>query len=611
MSKASSKPKSEPASEPRIPTRKEMPKGHLWDLSRLYPSDEKWEEGMKRFEVMIGEIGRFKGTLSQSAGRLRECLDFMNELGVLDERNGYYAQLRHSEDAGDSANQARFARYMSLATRAEAESAYITPEIQAIPDDVMGGFLKGPDLQDFVIYLKKLLRFKPHILSESEERLLALQSEANQTARKSFAALTNVDMEFGTVETPEGPKPLSQGTWSSFMLHPDREVREKAYHRFYGVFEGHKNTLAALYTGSVHLDIYRARVRSFPSARAAALFPDKVPEEVYDNLIETVHRNLPALHAYYALREKTLGLGGLAHYDVYVPLVKDIRVKHGYEEAVDVVIEALTPLGEEYRSTLRGGFLGGWVDRYENKGKTSGAFSAGSFAGDPYILLNYKDDVLSDVFTMAHEGGHSMHSWYSSRSNPFQHYSYSIFEAEVASTFNEQFLVRHLLERADSRGMRAYVIGRQVDDIIGTLFRQTMFAEFEHNTHRMTEGGTPLTVDSLRAEYRKLLELYFGPGMSLEAVSDIEGMRIPHFYRDFYVYKYATGISAGIALAQRVMDGGQEERERYVSFLKSGGSRYPLESLELAGVDMSQPEPVQQALNLFKKRVDQLEELLG
>lgn len=594
----------------RIPERNKIPKDVQWDLSRLYPSDAEWEKGFERFDSMIPKIAGFKGTLGKSAKLLKSCLDFMNELGMLDERLGYYAHLKLSENAGDSDNQGRFARYMNLSSRAEAEASYQTPEIQAIPDNVMAEFLNSEILSDFTIYLEKLLRFKPHILSEKEERLLALQIEANQTATKSFTALTDVDMDFGDIETKEGIKPLSQSSYAAFMLNPDKEIRRKAYFQFYGNFDNHKNTLASLYSGSVQLDIYRAKVRNFPSSRAASLFPDKVPTEVYDNLIEVVHKKIDNLHTYYSLRKKTLKLDELNHYDVYVPLVKDIQVKHTYDQAVDVVISALNPLGGEYCDTLKNGFYGGWVDRYENKGKNSGAFSAGSYVGDPYILMNFKKDVLRDVFTLAHEGGHSMHSWNSARNNPFQHYSYSIFEAEVASTFNEQLLTKYLLERAENREMEAYLIGKQVDDIIGTIFRQTMFAEFEHITHKMVESGNPLTVDSLRAEYRKLLTLYFGPEMTLEDVSDLEGLRIPHFYRAFYVYKYATGLSAGIALSQMVMNGGEKERIQYLDFLKSGGSRYPLESLALAGVDMSKPAPVRKALDIFQSLVSRLEKLL-
>ena len=592
-----------------IPERSQIPVADRWNLGKLFPAEDAWEQGLERYEEMVPHIAAFKGTLGESAANLRACLEFLNELEMLDERVGYYAMLRTSEDAGDSDNQGRQARYLNVASRAEAEKSYVTPEIQAIPDAVIERFLADESLAEFAIALRKLLRFKPHVLPEEQERLLALQIEANQTARKAFAALTDVDLDFGTVVTPDGPAALSQSSWSQLMIHPDRDVRRRAYLQFYGHFDRHRNTLAALYDGSVQLDIYRARVKGYPSAREAALFPDRVDAAVYDNLIATVHDNLPQLHAYYALRKRALALDELRHYDVYVPLTRDVRVRHRYDEAVDVVIASLAPLGDDYCATLREGLRGGWVDRYENKGKRSGAFSAGSFVGDPYILMNYKEDVLRDVFTLAHEGGHSMHSWNSVRHNPIQHYGYSIFEAEVASTFNEQLLFHYLMERAESRAMRAYLIGKQVDDIIATIYRQTMFAEFEHRTHRMAEQGEPLTVDSLRATYRQLLERYFGDEMVLEEGSDLEGLRIPHFYNAFYVYKYATGLAAAVALAEQVLADGAPARERYRAFLRSGGSRYPLESLRLAGVDMSSPEPITQALRVFGTLVERLEEL--
>ncbi len=596
---------------PSIPSRDEIPEEHKWDLSKLCENDEAWERDLSRLKEMVPGIDGFRNTLHESAKRLRECFDYMNEVHILDERLGYYAHLRYSEDAGSGANQERWAKYMSVAAGVQAASSYQTPEIQAIPDDAMESFLADPVLEPFRIPLQKILRFKPHILSASEERLLALQMEANQTASKAFSALTDVDMDFGLVDTPDGPRPLSQSTYASFLIRPEREVRKAAYERFYSVFDGHKNTLSALYSGSVQLDKYQAEIRNYPSAKAAALFPDKVPESVYDNLVSTVSANLDALHRYYDLRRRVLRLDRLMHYDVYAPFVPDIRVTHTYEEAVEVVCSALVPLGEEYVRTLRDGLLGGWVDRYENKGKQSGAFSAGSFVGDPYILMNYKEDVLRDVFTLAHEGGHSMHSWYSAANNPFQYYNYTIFEAEVASTFNEQLLARYLMERADDDNMIAYLIGKQTDDIVATIYRQTMFAEFEEQTHAMIEAGTPLTVDSLRATYRALLEKYFGPDVGLEEISDLEGLRIPHFYRAFYVYKYSTGLSAAISLAKRVENGGDEATEEYLRFLRSGGSRYPLESLALAGVDMSRPEPVEEALDTFRLLVDRLQELLG
>ena len=593
-----------------IPQRSQIAAADQWDLAKLFPDEDAWERGLEQYQEMVPRIAAFKGTLGQSAAALRACLEFLNELELLDERVGYYAHLRTSEDAGNSEHQGRFARYLNAASRAEAEKSYVTPEIQAIPDAVMERMLADESLAEFAIALRKLLRFKPHVLPAAQERLLALQLEANQTARKTFAALTDVDLDFGAVDTPEGAQPLSQASWSQFMIHPERDVRRRAYHQFYGHFEQHKNTLAALYDGSVQLDLYRARVRNYPSAREAALFPDQVAATVYDNLIAAVHENLDRLHAYYALRRRALGVAELRHYDVYAPLTGDVRVRHTYDQAVEVVLAALAPLGSDYCATLGAGLRGGWVDRYENKGKRSGAFSAGSFAGDPYILMNFKEDVLRDVFTLAHEAGHSMHSWHSVRHNPIQHYGYSIFEAEVASTFNEQLLFHYLLERAGNREMRAYLVGKRVDDIIATVYRQTMFAEFEHLTHAMAERGEPLTVESLRAAYRQLLERYFGPELKLEEVSDLEGLRIPHFYNAFYVYKYATGLAAAVALAEGVLAGGTEARDRYMAFLRSGGSRYPLQSLQLAGVDMSSPEPVRQALQVFGSLVGQLEQLL-
>ncbi|MDR0663371.1 MAG: oligoendopeptidase F, partial [Spirochaetaceae bacterium] len=425
--------------------------------------------------------------------------------------------------------------------------------------------------------------------------------------------LTNVDIDFGTLDTPAGTLPLSQSTWSVFMENPDRTLRERAYRQFYSRFDEHKTTLAALYGGSVKKDVIRARIRRFSSARAAALFPDNVDESVYDNLVDTVTENLAPLHRYYKLRKRALNLDTLRHWDVYAPITGAERAfkKTSWNEAVDIVAQALSPLGDEYVDTLRNGLLGRWADRYENKGKRSGAFSAGSYAADPYILMNYKEDSVRDIFTLAHEGGHSMHSWYSARNNPFTHYRYTIFEAEVASTFNEELLYRHLRDTADTKELKLYIVNKRADDILATQYRQTMFAEYEKRTHDLEEGGTPLTADVLRSEYRALLEKYFGPEMVLEAESGLEGLRIPHFYNAFYVYKYSTGISASLALAERVLCGGEAERNDYFAFLKSGGSRFPIDSLKLAGVDMSESAPVKAACTVFEKLIDELEALLG
>ncbi|MCX7655792.1 MAG: oligoendopeptidase F [Treponemataceae bacterium] len=593
-----------------IPSRAEVPVEYTWDLSSLYPSDEAWYKDLALYEEKEKLVGNFQGTLGTSAENLANWLDFYRDLGILEERLAYYCELRQTEDEGAEAARAMTGRFTILHARINTACAWAIPEIQAIPDEKIAQFLEHPRLAEYRIYLKKILRWKPHILSDREERLIAMMSESEGTCQEAFSVLTNVDMDFGHIDTPEGPRPLSQSTWSSFMEKPDRDLRRRAYKAFYHQFEQHKNTLATLYAGSVKQDVIKARLRGFPSARAMALFPDRVDEAVYDNLVATVNRNLAPLHRYYELRKRVLGVSELRHYDVYVPLVQKVTRITPWEEAVDIISNALAPLGEEYVTTLRSGLLGRWADRYENKGKRSGAFSAGSYTGLPYILMNYKEDVIRDVFTLAHEGGHSMHSWYSARHNPFMHYGYTIFEAEVASTFNEELLFRYLEKTAETQEMKIYLINKRIDDILATLYRQTMFAEYEQRIHSLEEMGEPLTLDRLRSEYRVLLEKYFGPTMVFEPESDMEGLRIPHFYRAFYVYKYATGISASLALAERVLRGGKKEREDYWTFLKSGGSRYPIEALQVAGVDMASPEPIAQACQTFAQLVEELEQLL-
>ncbi len=594
----------------KIPLRSEVSDAHKWNLQKLFPDDASWEDGLRDFEARAPGIDAFKGTLSDSPTRLREALDFVHDLGLLEEQLGYYAHLRVSEDMGNSEAQGRMARYVSIATAFSARSSFLTPEILAIPDTVMTEWLAGEPLEPYRIFLRKQLRYKPHVLSEAEERLLAMQSESSQTPRHGFNALTDVDMQFGEIITDVGKQPLTHGSYASFIQHPERDVRRTAYLQYIAEFEAHKHTLAALYTGSVQQDVYRARVRKFPSSLEASLFSDDVPVTVYDRLIESVREYLPVLHRYYDVRRRALRLDELHLYDTRVPIVTGVKTHYTYEQAVELVTDSLQPLGDEYVRNLREGLLGHWVDRYENKGKRSGAFSAASYTGDPYILMNYKEDVLSDVFTLTHEAGHSMHSWHSVRHQPFQHYNYTIFVAEVASTFNEQFLADYLMRIADDRALQAYLVNKQVDDMLATLFRQTMFAEFERITHAMVERNESLTVDSLTAVYGELLATYFGPDVPLEEHSALEGFRIPHLYSAFYVYKYATGMAAALALYEQVTHGGTAERDRYLSFLKSGGSKYPLEQLRDAGVDMTTPAPLHTALKKFEALVDQLSALV-
>ncbi|MDR0512908.1 MAG: oligoendopeptidase F [Treponema sp.] len=595
-----------------IPSRAEVAIENTWDLSKLFPNDAAWETALGEFAAAAEKIPSYRGTLGESAESLAAWLDFSKSLGMLEERLGYYAMLRQSEDEGDNAARAMTGKLTMAAAKAQAESAWAAPELMAINDRDMERFVADPKLVEYRIYLSRLLRYKPHTLSDKEERIIALHAEAEGTNSTTFSVLTNVDMDFGTIETTDGKRPLSQSTWSVFMENPDRDLRSRVYRTFYRHFDNHKNTLASLYSGQVKLEVVRARIRGFSSARAAALFPDNVEEKVYDNLIDTVGANLGPLHRYYALRKKALNVAELRHYDVYVPLSSGVTKKTTWNEAVELITQALSPLGDKYALTLRDGLLGRWADRYENKGKRSGAFSAGSFSGDPYILMNYKEDSIRDLFTLAHEGGHSMHSYYSAKHNPFMQYDYTIFEAEVASTFNEELLFRYMEKNSDpqDKALKLYMTSKRADDLLATLYRQTMFAEFEKRTHELEESGTPLTVDVLRGEYRKLLEKYFGSLMVLEQESDLEALRIPHFYRAFYVYKYSTGISAALALAERVLSGGRREREDYFGFLKSGGSRFPIDSLKAAGVDMSSPEPVQSACAVFSRLVDELEAML-
>jgi oligoendopeptidase F len=597
-----------------IPSRGEIIKENTWDLSKLYPNDKEWEKGLASFEKMAEKIPSYQGTLGASVENLAAWLGFVKDLGLLEEKLGYYAELRQTEDEGDNTARNMTGKFIMAVSKAQAAFSWAAPEIMAIRDSDMENFIADPRLGEYRIYLKKMLRHKPYILSEKEERIIALHAEGEDLSSNTFSLLTNVDMDFGVIETAEGKRPLSQSSFSVFMENPDRELRRRVYETFYQHFDNHKNTLASLYAGQVKLGVIHARIRGYSSARGEALFSDDVDEKVYDNLIETVGKNIQPLHRYYALRKKALKVPELKHYDVYVPLAGGVAKKTPWNEAVDLIVQALSPLGEEYTGILKKGLLGRWADRYENKGKRSGAFSAGSYTGDPYILMNYKEDSLRDLFTLAHEGGHSMHTFYSAKNNPFMHYNYTIFEAEVASTFNEELLFRYMLDRADSAepggNLKLYLVNKRIDEILATLYRQTMFAEFEKRTHELEEGGVPLTVNLLREEYRKLQEKYFGSEMLLGKESDLECLRIPHFYRAFYVYKYATGISAALALAERVLSGAEKEREDYYGFLKSGGSRFPIESLKAAGVDMSTPAPVEAACAVFSRLVDELESLL-
>ena len=595
----------------KIPNRSEVPESDKWNLSSIYKSNDEWEAALKELPALTEKVVSFKGKLSSSSKTLLEALKALEAAELKMETVYHYASLQHEADEDDSLATDRDGRAMMAYTEMQSALSFMDPELLAIPEETLRTWISEPEYKDYKKYVEKLLHFNKYTLSEKEERILSLQMQPGQTPSNAFSVLENVDLnkQFGTVNVEGEEKPLTQTTFTTLLKNQDRKVRETAYKQFYKKFEDFQNVISALYAGSVNQDVFSMRARGYDSSLHHALYGNKVPLSVYHNLIDCVHKNLGTLHEYYSLRKKILGLSELRHYDVYVPLVKSVAMHHTYEESVEICRNALAPLGKEYTDRLCNGLLNGWADRYENVGKRSGAFSSGAYIGDPYILLNYDADDIRDVFTMAHEGGHSMHSWYSVHNNPFLSYDYTIFEAEVASTFNEELVFEYLLKNAKTEDEKKYLLAMRADDILATLHRQTMFAEFELKTHEFVENGTPLTAELLRKTYRELLELYFGPEMHFEENSDMEGLRIPHFYTAFYVYKYATGISAALALAKRVTTGGEKERNDYFEFLKSGGSRYPIESLRVAGVDMESTEPVQAACDTFKEIVEQLKKM--
>ena len=594
-----------------VPTRAEIPESDKWDLTHLFTDAGKWQEDFAWLQRAYPKLEQWKGRVGESAQTLADVLEFEKSLELKIERVYHYASLQLAEDSTNNEYLTRIGQVQNLLTKIGEAAAFVVPEIQAINDEEFAQFIVDPALKDWRIKLHKIRRMKPHVLSVPEERLLALGSVALSGYDDTFSQLTDVDMKFGVLTDETGREaPLTQSSFSSFLVKRDHELRKRAFHQFYAEFRDHQYTLAASLAYSVKADVFHARARHYPSALEAALFPDDVPVAVYDGLIRSVRANLKPLFRYFDLRRRALGLRELHHYDTYVPLVPEIETRTSFDQAVEMVLAALAPLGKEYVDILREGLRGRWVDRYESKGKRSGAFSSGSYGAPPYILMNYKEDVFADVYTLAHEAGHSMHSWFAQESQLFQDYEYPIFLAEVASTFNEELLTHHLLQQTSDPKMRAYIINRQIDDLRGTLFRQTMFAEFEKIIHSIEESGDALTLDVFKSEYHKLLETYFAENFVLDAELDLECLRIPHFYHAFYVYKYATGISAAVALSERVLSGEPGSVDAYLNFLRSGGSKFPLETLKAAGVDMTTPAPIESTLRLFERRLDELEALL-
>ncbi len=594
----------------KVPQRHELPLQYTWNLETIYPDEALWERDFQAVKQQIPQLESLRGTLGNSPAQLLACLELRDETHKTTDQLMAYARMRRDQDNTNSHYQALADRAVTLATELSSASAFIAPEILSLPDERLRDFLAAePRLQIYRHHLEELLRRRPHVRSAEIEMVLAQSMEMSRVPDNTYGMLTNADMKFPTVVDEEGNTiELSQSRYNQLRESRDRRVRREAFEAIHRTYHGYRNTLAASLSGSLRSDIFYARARNYPSALEAALGPNNIPTAVYYNLIQTVNRNLPSLHRYMALRKRLLGVEELHHYDLYVPMVPEVKLQIPYEEAVQRVLAALSPLGEDYLDALRSGISSRWIDVYENEGKTSGAYSDGSYTTPPFVLMNYQG-TLTDVFTLAHELGHSMHSYFTRTTQPYVYGNYTIFLAEVASTLNEALLTDHLLKQTTDPRLRAFLVNQQIERFRTTLFRQTMFAEFELELHTRAEAGEALTPDLLSSLYRDLNATYYGPEVVPDEEIAIEWARIPHFYWAFYVYQYATGISAATALAHQILTEGDPAVQRYLRFLRSGSSNYSIELLREAGVDMTSPEPVQQALDSFDALIDQMEEL--
>jgi oligoendopeptidase F len=595
----------------KLKTRTEINQADKWDIEAMYPDETQWDadihDGLAKAEIFAG----YAGTLAKDSQRLLEVLKLRDEIWQTLEKAYVYARMRRDEDNTSEKYQAMTDRINTELAKVSAAMSFFTPELLETPEHIIQGFLKENEgLGIYKHAMDSLFREKAHVLTKSEENLLAQMSEITGSTEDIFTMLNNADLKFGTITGENGQTvELTHGNYITFMESHDRSVRKGAFDKMYQSYEALINTLATTYSYNTKTDAVSARIRKYSSSRAAALSGDNIPETVYDNLVSAVNENLPALHKYMMLRKKMLGVDALQMHDVYVPLVTLPKRDIPFEGAVNIMMESLAPLGDTYLEGMREGISQGWIDVYENQGKTSGAYSFGSYDSKPYILLNYTD-TLKDVFTLVHEMGHSMHSYFTRAVQPFVYGGHSIFTAEVASTVNENLLMKDLLQKETDPVMRKYLLNMHIESFRTTLFRQTMFAEFEALTHKTVEEGGSLTAQWLSQEYNKLNKKYFGPGLAEDDYIQYEWARIPHFYRAFYVYKYATGYAAAAALSDAILKEGAPAKDRYLAFLKTGESDDPIELLKIAGVDMSSTKPVESAMEVFKNLVDEFERLV-
>ncbi|MCR1953882.1 oligoendopeptidase F [Clostridioides mangenotii] len=581
-----------------------------WQLDKMYSSKENIEKDIKIVKEYINEVKKYKGKLSDN----RES--FLNALSVYENANRLvqnlyvYTHMKQHEDTRINSYQGDASRTEMLSSELSMATSYIVPEIIAMDEKVLNGFLEDEKASFYKKFIDEILRDKPHTLSEREEELLAATSELTSVPENVYDMLAYADMEFPEIEDENGEKVrISHSNYSLYIKSKDKRVRKDAFEAEFNTYGTYKNTFASTLYGAIKSEIFYAKVRNHNSAIEASLFEDDINVEVYENLIASMDESLPVLNKYIELKKKFLELDEIHMYDLYVPLTDKYDIKIPYEEAQDIILKALAPLGEDYLNVIKKAFSEGWIDVYENEGKKGGAYSWGSYDSHPYILMSYKDD-LNSLFTLIHELGHSVHSYYSKSTQPYIYSSYRIFVAEVASTLNELLLINYLLEKSDSKEEKIYLLNYYLEQFRTTVYRQTMFAEFEKETHAKIEAEEPLTAEEFTNIYFELNEKYYGKSAVVDELIGLEWARIPHFYSNFYVYKYATGFSAASALSKQILTGEESAKERYLNFLKSGGSDYPLNQLRGAGVDMEKKESIEEAINVFKKLVDDLEKLL-
>lgn len=588
--------------------RREIPEEYQWKLEDVYSGGEGWEADFKRVKQFIQEIEPYQGKVGDSASTLLAVLELLNEMQRKSDKLYVYSRMRRDEDNANSEFQTLFDRAEGLGVQANSAVAFVVPELTALTREKVIEFEQAePQLAVYRHYFDDLFRQKEHILSEKEERLLAMSADLSSASANIFTMLNNADIKFPNIHDEQGREvELTKGRYGRFMESRNRQVRKEAFQGLYQTYQNLQNTLAGTLSSSIKRDIFYARARHYSSALAAALDQDNVSPGVYHSLIESVHGHLDDLHRYMKLRQRLLGVDELHMYDIYVPLVAEFDMEIPYEKAQQMTREGLKPLGDGYLARLQEGFSQRWIDVYENQGKTSGAYSWGTYDTHPYVLMNY-DSKLDDLFTLAHEMGHALHSYYSNRSQPYVYSQYSIFVAEVASTVNESLLIDHLLKQSRDRQERLFLLNHYLEQFRGTVFRQTMFAEFENITHQRVEAGDPMTPETLGQIYLDLNRKYFGTEVYMDEEIKVEWARIPHFYSAFYVYKYATGFSAATAIKQSILQEGPPAVDRYLEFLKSGASDYPVHLLQRAGVDLTTPQPVKQALDYFGTLLDEFE----